>query len=61
MEKIHIPGIQQQQQEVKEKDVQKSNDVPEDIDSYYNKLDANDEDEDEEAIKNLQLLTFEAS
>ncbi|MCP9257535.1 DNA excision repair protein haywire [Dirofilaria immitis] len=58
MEKIQIPGTQQQQQETKEK-MQKSNDVPEDIDSYYGKLDGDDEDEDEEAIKNLQLLTFE--
>lgn len=59
MEKIQIPGTQQQQQEAKEKDAKKSNDVPEDIDSYYGKLDGEDEDEDEEAIKNLQLLTFE--
>ncbi|KAM3722491.1 General transcription and DNA repair factor IIH helicase subunit XPB [Dirofilaria immitis] len=59
MEKIQIPGTQQQQQETKEKNAKKSNDVPEDIDSYYGKLDGDDEDEDEEAIKNLQLLTFE--
>ncbi|KAL4003241.1 DNA repair helicase rad25 family protein [Acanthocheilonema viteae] len=58
MEKIQIPGTQQQQQEAKEKDARKSN-VPQDIDSYYGKLDGDDEDEDEEAIKNLQLLTFE--
>ncbi|VDO56088.1 unnamed protein product [Onchocerca flexuosa] len=57
MEKIQIPGTQQQ--ETKEKDAKKSSDVPEDIDSYYGKLDGDDEDEDEEAIKNLQLLTFE--
>lgn len=60
MEKIQIPGTQQQQQEAKEKDVKKSN-VPEDINSYYGKIDGDDEDEDEEAIKNLQLLTFEVS
>ncbi|EJD76645.1 helicase, variant [Loa loa] len=59
VEKIQIPGIQQQQQETKEKDDKKPNDVPEDIESYYGKLDGDDEDEDEEAIKNLQLLTFE--
>ncbi|KAK6102285.1 DNA repair helicase rad25 family protein [Brugia pahangi] len=59
MEKIQIPGIQHQHQEAKEKDAKKSSDVPEDIDSYYGKLDGDDEDEDEEAIRNLQLLTFE--
>ncbi|VDK79941.1 unnamed protein product [Litomosoides sigmodontis] len=58
MEKIQIPGTQQQEQEAKEKDAKKSN-VLEDIDSYYGKIDADEEDEDEEAIKNLQLLTFE--
>lgn len=33
-------------------------DVPEDIDKFFEKL-AGDEDEDLEAIKNLELLTFE--
>uniref|UniRef100_A0A915Q360 General transcription and DNA repair factor IIH helicase/translocase subunit XPB n=1 Tax=Setaria digitata TaxID=48799 RepID=A0A915Q360_9BILA len=59
MEKIQIPGTQQRQQEAKEKESGKLNDVPEDIDTYYGKLDGDDDDEDEEAIKNLQLLTFE--
>uniref|UniRef100_A0A0R3RQ35 General transcription and DNA repair factor IIH helicase/translocase subunit XPB n=1 Tax=Elaeophora elaphi TaxID=1147741 RepID=A0A0R3RQ35_9BILA len=58
MEKIQIPGTQQQQ-ETKEKDAKKPSDVPKDIDSYYDKLEGDDEDEDDEAIKNLQLLTFE--
>lgn len=60
MDKMQIPGTQQQQKEAKEKDVTKKSNVPEDIDSYYGKLDG-DDDEDEEAIKNLQLLTFEVS
>lgn len=61
MEKIQIPGTQQpqqQQQEAKEKEGGKSGEIPKDIDSYYGKLDG-DDDEDDEAIKNLQLLTFE--
>lgn len=33
-------------------------DIPEDIDQFYEKL-AGDEDEDAEAIKNLEVLTFE--
>ncbi len=35
-------------------------DVPADINEYYAKLDQ-DEDDDEEAIKNLEVLTFEVS
>lgn len=42
------------------KDAVKSTDVPEDIDSFYEKIDGV-ADEDEEAIKNLQLLAFEVS
>ncbi|VDN04968.1 unnamed protein product [Thelazia callipaeda] len=58
LSKIQIPGTQKQLQESKEKEMEKTNEVPEDINSYYGKLDG-DDDEDEEAIKNLQLLTFE--
>lgn len=33
-------------------------DIPEDIDKFFEKL-TGDEDEDSEAIKNLEILTFE--
>lgn len=33
-------------------------DIPEDIDQFFDKL-TGDEDEDAEAIKNLEILTFE--
>uniref|UniRef100_A0A183EC17 Helicase_C_3 domain-containing protein n=1 Tax=Gongylonema pulchrum TaxID=637853 RepID=A0A183EC17_9BILA len=56
--KLQIPGTQKQQEESKEKNGENPADVPKDIDSYFGKLDG-DDDEDEEAIKNLQLLTFE--
>uniref|UniRef100_A0A915AQ27 General transcription and DNA repair factor IIH helicase/translocase subunit XPB n=3 Tax=Parascaris univalens TaxID=6257 RepID=A0A915AQ27_PARUN len=55
MEKIQIPGAQQ----IKEaKEGEKEENVPEDIHQFYGKLEG-EEDDDDEAIQNLQLLTFE--
>uniref|UniRef100_F1KWF4 General transcription and DNA repair factor IIH helicase/translocase subunit XPB n=1 Tax=Ascaris suum TaxID=6253 RepID=F1KWF4_ASCSU len=55
MEKIQIPGAQQ----VKEaEEGEKEENVPEDIHQFYGKLEG-EEDDDDEAIQNLQLLTFE--
>lgn len=57
MEKIQIPGAQQ----VKEaEEGEKEENVPEDIHQFYGKLEG-EEDDDDEAIQNLQLLTFEVS
>ena len=54
-EKIQIPGTQISKEN---EEPEKKANVPEDIDEFYGRFDR-DDDEDEEAIKNLQLLTFE--
>ncbi|KAK0417240.1 hypothetical protein QR680_012900 [Steinernema hermaphroditum] len=59
--KITIPGNTQVPGQTNIDDPakqQSENSVPEDIDQFYGKLDG-EEDEDDDAIRNLQLLTFE--
>lgn len=57
MEKLQIPGTQQTQTQEASETEKTSGDVPEDIDLYYQKMGG--DDEEDEAVKNLQLLTFE--
>ncbi|VDN60863.1 unnamed protein product [Dracunculus medinensis] len=54
-EKIQIPGTQLAKVQ---SEIESTNDVPDDINQFYGKLD-DDDDDDEDAIRNLQLLTFE--
>ncbi|VDK26327.1 unnamed protein product, partial [Anisakis simplex] len=56
MQKIRIPGSTQLNAEQTEQE--KNEEIPEDIHQFYGKLEG-EEDDDDEAIQNLQLLTFE--
>uniref|UniRef100_A0A915D3Q8 General transcription and DNA repair factor IIH helicase/translocase subunit XPB n=1 Tax=Ditylenchus dipsaci TaxID=166011 RepID=A0A915D3Q8_9BILA len=53
--KIEFPGMKS----VTEANVDEKGDIPEDIDQFYEKLTGMDDDEDAEAIKNLEILSFE--
>jgi DNA excision repair protein ERCC-3 len=47
------------EEEKKDKTAEENKNIPEDIDQFYEKLTGDDEEDDSQALKNLEVLTFE--